>query len=660
MIMTDGNKHSLQLFRYNKTLTIKPTGTQIDGNTHTHTLDAWDTPETANRWSGWTHYVITRKLINGRWQARGYRNGVECYAGSVPASVTLTEGEGFYLSLGGYKERLTYDGSIAGFKAYATALTEEQAKAAYDSTKAGFVEIPQTMGLEAIAPGEGNISSSPGSIEITFDNYIDKATLENVTFTKSNGDPVLGKVFIQTDSEEYTKKVTIRYGRLEEGESYTVHIGEGLESVNHIGYTGQNDFVYNAVSSVIYEEDFSGDEYIVGEAPPADMGIDYISSGSADSSADFKVLETASGDKYVAGVSSAVSKSSQMIYDFDPNLTGGTVAIELGVKGYVPDSDETGSAARDVLRFYRAEDETYKQFGVLGAQVSVSGVRSTPDEDGFNYVKVVLSKDKDGLYNFDFYKDINSDVYTRFNSSTSFATISTSEISKVMLAHVYPEKAEQVGSVGFAITSVKVYYVNVPGVIGGTEGELSKEDDLIEVYFDSAMNRESLENAVYTLVDSSGENSVKVSYFDYDEETYTLYLVLEDYLLPEITYTLSVENALGETGMGLDGWNILSVKLAESLNKPKSALINPLAVGSDEVTAVITLPAGAETVCVLTVYDGEGRIKNAKLETVTDAVSTISLAMTEKLESGDTARLLLWEQTADGYSPITVNAVELK
>lgn len=651
LIMTNGTVHSLQFFREGKKIDLKPEG---------QNLVVVDDLTSSDIWSEWTHYVITRKLVNGKWQAKGYRNGVKCYEGTVAG--TVNEGAGYYLELGGYNKgaNLTYQGSISGFKAYSTALSEEQAKTAYDSTKLGFVEAPQTMGLESITPGAGNISSGPGSIEITFDNYIDKATLGNITFTKSNGDPVSGKVFIQTDGEEYTKKVIIKYGRLEEEESYTVHIGEGLKSVNHIGYTGTNDYVYNTVPSIIYEEDFSGVEYIVDQSPPTDLGIDYISSGTADSAVDFKVLQTASGDKYVAGVSSAVEKSSQMIYDFDPNLTGGPVAIELGVKGYVPDSDAIGTAPREALRFYDADDETYKQFGILDAQVSVGGVTSTPDAEGFNYVKVILSKDENGLFNFDFYNDINSNEYSRFNSATSFSTISTSEISKVMLAHIYPLSDEQVGNVGFAITSVKVYYVDVPGTIGGTSGEISKENDLIEVYFDSAMNEESLENAVYKLTDSSGENSVSLAYFDYDESTYTLFLVLEDYLLPEITYTLSIENAMGESGMELDGENILSIELAESVNKPESAAINPLVAGNSEVSANIALPSGAETVCVLTVYDSNGRIKNAKIETITATANIVTLTVPGNLKSGDKAKLLLWEQTAGGFSPVTINAVELK
>ncbi|MBR5614010.1 MAG: Ig-like domain-containing protein [Clostridia bacterium] len=651
-VMTNGTLHSMQ-FLTNESgagLYVKPNGDQNGKPTYTIT---------GSMGTEWRHYIVTRRYVagEGKWYTAGYCDGVRTFENSFDGAA-ISESGGYYLSLGGNRANSTFEGCIGGMRVYSKALSASEAKAAFDETKYDFMEASQTMGLQSITPAEGDLLCTTGNIEINFDNYIDQSTLEHITFTKENGDAVPGKIIIKA-SDGYTKKVTIRHGLLEVGARYKVTIGSDVKSTNDIAYTGNREIVYTAVPAIIYENDFSGSEYVVNNPPPLNDGITYYSSGTADSAEDFLVLETEDGDKYVAGVSNAVSKSSQMIYNFEPSLSSGYVAIELGVKGYVPDSTATGTAAREVLRFYDGDDTTYKQFGVLSDVVTVDSVKSSPKADGFNYIKVVLSKGSDGNYNFDFYSDQSSDQYTRFSPSTSASVLTADDIGKVLLAHVYPTDESQTGTVGFAITSLKIYYTDGPGVIGGTEGEIAKTTDTVEVYFDSEMDESSLENAVYELKSSSGEETVRAVYSDYNADTFTLTLSLEDYLLPNTAYNLSIKNVLSASGKDFVGENILSVYLEDSANKPESAAISPLVVGGD-VTATVNLPAGAETVCILTVYDSVGRIKNAKMETVSSAANTISLSVDGGVKNGDIAKLLMWEQTSGGYNPVTVDAVTLE
>ena len=114
MIVTNGTKHSLQFYR---------TSTNLIASTGGSGVFVVDALASTDIWSQWTHYVITRKLVNGTWKVQGFRNGVKCYDGT--AGSAIDESTGYYLEIGGYNKNaaVTYQGSIAGFKAYSTALS---------------------------------------------------------------------------------------------------------------------------------------------------------------------------------------------------------------------------------------------------------------------------------------------------------------------------------------------------------------------------------------------------------------------------------------------------------------------------------------------------------------------------------------------------------
>ena len=406
---------------------------------------------------------------------------------------------------------------------------------------------------------------------------------------------------------------------------------------------------------IIFQEDFSGSEYVVGQAPPTNKGLTYWSSGTENDAKDFKVLQTADGDKYVAGVSNTVSKSSQMVYDFDPDISKGPICLELTVKGYEPNSSGEGSGARELLRFY--SNNTYKQFGTLGPAAVLSGTSGTKSADGFYHLKLILSKDASDNYVIDFYNKPGSSSYVRTDSSKYMAMKS---VQKIMLAHIYPQKEAELGTTGFAISEFKAYYIIIPKITGDTTiDDLAEGDNTVDVKFNTAMDVNSLKAGSYILKQQGPENTIPVSFKAYNEGTKTLTLSLDAALLPDATYNLTVKDIASADGWALNAEDAITVARAKSANLPTSATISAPSIDT-EIQANVVLPMGATTSYVFMVFDATGRVKGAKMAEISSGSNTVKVDVASGVASGDKAKLIFWERTGEtGFVPVTMTATEL-
>ncbi len=649
LMITDGATESMQIMLSGTTLNAKVFGKQLGGSRIYDTLSVED----------WSHLAFTRKFADGEWIGEAYINGRSI--GTLNKTGTLAENSSYYLTIGGLGAGLTFKGGISGFKAYDRALNSNEVKELYDASYLTYLECTEEMNLVSVKPSTDTRIPLYGTIELTFDNFVDKETIDNITFTDADGNSLHG-VEIISGEDEYTKKVYVNYSGLENDTDYWINIDTGLAST--MGYYHElSNIKFTSESNVLFEEDFSGEEYVVGAPPPTGKGIEYISDNVAGSNSNFVVLETDDGDKYIAGVATAVKTDSMMMYDIEPDLKKEAIEIELGVKGYVPDNPyDTGSGpARKCLRFYNIAGKYTAEFGDISEKISFGGgvASSTPSEDGFNYIKVVVAPGEDGLYNFDLYTDLGSDEYRRFGSANN---LNYADIGKVMLAHVYPTEESHCGSCGFAITSVKVSRVNVPILMGETNRMEEKGTDSLDLQFSCAMDENSLENAEYVLSDETGDYTVDVKYSFYDEESNTATLELAEYLLPGINYSLSVIGAVSEENRAFVGNDVLTLIQKPRENTPTSASLGALSAGATRVDATIDLPSGEKVACALMLFDADGRLKASKLEEVSSAAGGIALLLEDdKVESGDTAKLIIMDKTdSGGYFPVFALPITMK
>ncbi|MBQ7108776.1 MAG: Ig-like domain-containing protein [Clostridia bacterium] len=405
-------------------------------------------------------------------------------------------------------------------------------------------------------------------------------------------------------------------------------------------------------NKVLIDEDFSGSEYVVGQAPPTNKGLTYWSSGTENDSSDFKVLQTEKGDKYIAGVSNTVSKSSQVVYDFNPDITKGPICLEMTVKGYEPNSTGQGTGARELFRFY--SNNTYKSFGNLTPAAVLSSTSCKISDDGFYHLKLILSKDASDNYLIDIYPTPGSNSFVRVDSTAYMAMKS---VQKIMLAHIYPQKDSELGTTGFAISEFKAYYLDIPELEGDTSiDNLAEGDKTFDAKFSTDMDLTSLKEAEYVLTEQGTEKTVPVSFKAYNGETKTLTIQLDAALLPDATYNLTVNGITSAEGMAFDGENMMTVARAKSANLPTAATIT--SVGATSVSASVTLPGGARTTYVFMVFDATGRVKGAMMGEISSESNTITVAVESGIKTGDTAKLIFWEKTGEtGFVPVTMKPV---
>lgn len=649
LMITDGATESMQIMLSGTTLNAKVFGKQLGGSRIYDTLGVDD----------WSHLVFTRKFADGEWIGAAYINGKSI--GTLKKTGELIENSSYYLTIGGLGAGLTFKGDISGFKAYDRALDSNEVKVLYDEAYITYLDCTEEMNLVSAKPSADTRIPLYGTIELTFDNFVDKDTIDNITFTDSEGKALPG-MEITAGEEEYTKKVYVNYSGLENDKEYWINIDTGLAST--LGYYHElANIKFTSESNVLFEEDFSGEEYEVGTPPPMDKGIVYISDNVTGSNSNFVVLETEDGDKYIAGVSNTVKTDTMMIYDIEPDLKKEAVEIELGVKGYVPNNpyDAGSGPARKCLRFYNIAGKYTAEFGDISQKLSFGGgvASSTPADDGFSYIKVVVAPGDDGLYSFDLYTDTDSDEYRRFGSANN---LTYADIGKVMLAHVYPTEESHCGSCGFAITSVKVSRVNVPILMGETNRVVEKGTDSLDLQFSCAMDENSLENAEYVLSDETGEYTVNVEYSSYDEENNTITLELMEHLLPEINYSLSVIGAVSEENRMFVGNDVLTLIQKPNANVPTNTSIGALSAGATRVDASIDVPSGEKVSCALMLFDAAGRLKASKLEEVSSVTGGIALSLEKHtVESGDTAKLIIMDKTdSGGYFPVFALPITMK
>ena len=314
----------------------------------------------------WTQYVITRSVSDKSTQIRNNNttdigtynytvsvNGIkyDSLSKSFSDQVIVNE-ENFDLFIGANIENagaLTrfFKGQIGDITVYDRILTDDEISSNYSSTKSNFVgatELSDSIELISTTPGSldddnsNEMLSTQGSIELTFNNFVDSSTIGAISFTTENGGRIPGgyKAYVNEDD---MRKVTVKFGLLKEGEIYKLNIRDTLKSVN--GY-----------STKATQRAFA----VVTETPGYSV-----------------LLLNQNGEELTN-----VSESTSIIAQIDIGLYNEIIESYVPIMAVYKDNKLVSSAMGKINK---------KSDGSTAATVSISNIDST---DGINNVRVFL------------------------------------------------------------------------------------------------------------------------------------------------------------------------------------------------------------------------------------------------------------------------------
>lgn len=635
----------------------------------------------------WTHFVITRKWTNfnessrtGNCEYSVYINGVRssepALSGVAENVFFKPEDDGVLCFMGGLSAGSGACGSLATAKVYNKVLTGEEISEKYESEKENYVETAPDLKIESVSKEGGEISDVSDSITIQFNNVLDVETAQQaIRFTKADGTPIKGGAFLSFEPG-YTKSATIHYGKLEDGCSYKLSVGSELMSLN--GFSCEPfEREFTAHSEYIFYEDFMGTEYVVGEHPPTDKGIEYTTPAMTADGSVKEIKDNADnmmvcGDdsfKYVSMSGGGyINANSRIKVPFSTLMTD-TFVADLKVR---PSADEgvDNVAARELMITYSqlniqtnvasmANGYVERSPDAPGKEKFVFSEGST-DENGFYDVRVIYEKGSNGLYTIKL-QNINA---PEDGESVIVPKTSITGISSIQLAHFYPQTAVQSTSVQADVAKIAMYRFTKPEILYTNIETLKREDDEFYIVFSEDMDEASFYENAIVLTDSNGKY-VNVEFSRYDAEERRAYVNLNDYLMYETDYTLSVSGVRTQSGIPADfeeqsyrttvgNISLLSCRFSdESGNKMENLISDESVYFSAEVKN--NTEFSTECRLVLIMYDADGRIiglrQSSSEQSQIDGNTTKTIRV--KAEPGDIAsdgmiRAFGWTEEQNG------------
>lgn len=622
----------------------------------------------------WSHFVFTRVWTKsgdgGKWSGDLYINGVKQSASIRNAdSVGLRADEtDMFLVIG---NRSLYDrsflGDVAKFRVYNSVLSASSIMEKYEAEKMNFVNYPDTLEVETLSVDGDTIDEMEGSINITFNNYLDVSTVaDGISFTKEDGSEIGGGAYISADSD-FTNQVRISFGKLDAGEIYSLNITPKLKSINKKPYSGQESFVYTAEKGYIFYEDFMGEEYTVGENPPTGGVLNYTSSDSDGSAENIMVC----GDEFSRYISmtggGTVNKNSRITLNFGTEISDDAFVMDLKIRPASMGTAPNDNTPRDVLTVKGPSASVRlanMRYGYLeantapGAAASLAGdINFTEtDENGFYDAQIIFEKNGDGNYIMTL-KNANAEN----EGEAVFTTNNIKSIKSIELSHLYPLDDTQATMVSADIAKIAISKLIVPKIIYTNFGELERDDNTVKIVFNDALSSDTVDERTFSIVAPDGEN-VNAEFGGYDEETRTATLILRDYLEPSTEYTLCVREAEAVSGLVMRAAEYPLVSKAAEIQAESVKVYNQNNVkienlnGATEIKASVAVANNGtdDTVCtaVLMMYGDDGRIlgfsKNVEDGTVSgNSDGTVNVKGTLP-EGVKTVKIMAWAEKDNG------------
>lgn len=514
----------------------------------------------------WTYYTFTRAFNKekNKWNFAVYANGVKLSGISQEnISGTRLDEANMQLNIGThFGGNYPINGYLGSFDIYNKVLSQETILQKYNKQRFDYVDAIDSMTLMSLSPSNDNkLNVSDGNIVITFDNYIDKNTVKGINFTYEKGEQVKGGIKVEVNTEN-EKQVFVSFGKLDSNTRYKLSL-ENIKSINGISLANK-EFIYTTGSGDILNEDFSGNDYVVGSAPPVDKGISYTGTGVPGATNGITVSQTPDGDKYLS-ISSGTPNCVSSIYKiFDSKITEGYLIVETKIRPNCTSSTRTPSAVRTAGYFggelsgdtpydiahiswerpYGTNSGTYFNWG--------DPFNETPkDENGFYNIRYILSKDENGYWYVQMY---NLDDLSKTPIIKKYGN-GPSNLGVFLPASIFPQSIDECSYDRIDISEFKIFKGIEPKAMNSNTEQFNPTDDKLKISFNDDMNIPSLSNITVTNVDTGQQEKISVN--NYSENDREVELLLNSLLKYDTEYEISFDNVKSRSG--------LSVKSTENI-----------------------------------------------------------------------------------------------
>lgn len=614
-------------------------GTKADPNTD---ADGWIEHSTDDiyQYAGtWRHYVFTRKWdsVNSKWITKTYVNGV--LASSAEEIGTKLSEDGCKLYLGSNTTSVTglskgLRCSYGAFNVYKKELSAERIAELYNSTKNNYRVPANDMTVETVTPAAGNISTEAGKITIKFSNFIEPSTLSgNIVFTKENGGTVEG--WSASVRDDIFVDITIP--KLQHREKYKVSVKSGLKSLNQIAAT-EREFVFTAQKAgMLIDEDFQGNEFVVGQKSPQISGIKFTSKHVNYSSEYIKVGKTDSGTKYLRLSPVELGKSEAIDLLFS-DFSEGFPVIEFKVRR---GGDESLEPRMGMLN---GVNGTYA--GIVGKEYS----DADKDADGFASYKVIIKKNSAGYYQYEVYYTSNG---VEKMQEVKFDHKMITSISVYNIVQFYQPSGTISPENYIDISYIGHYILNEPKV---TESNLTtfntESDDTVTVTFNDKIKEDSISADTVKLINKETNKVIPWTFVSYNAQTkIATFKVDKAYLEYATEYEIDCFGTQTEDGIK----NATSTKT--TFETPSlDVTLSAISCTYPSFSATVDSTKATEVKFIAVLYDLNSRAVEVKEDTVTltaPGSDTASITMNyPSVKSGYKLKVIAVENDNGNLKPI--------
>lgn len=641
----------------------------------------------------WTHLVFTRKVADvstykqwlGELYINGARAGASSYTTNSLTSSRVAENENAYFMLGNRSSlNNTFVGSIAAFKVYNSVLSAEAISEKYAASKERYAELPQSMTVVSTSVANGaQIDTAPGKISVTFDNYIDEATLKNVKFTKEDGTS-FGATLAEAESD-FSKTAVIRYGRLEEKEKYKLIIPNSVKSKNGVS-AEPAEYTYTAKKTYVVNEDFQN--YAEGAQAPSLTGISYVSAGAANDSSAMSIKDI-NGDKYLAITPTATDTNYRVTYtpsnvwaDNDASklrmADNDVSVIDLKIKSVstpkTAGEESEVSVARNLLTLNGhtpvgvMNDDVPRIYRRASAYVATPAHRNAvteKDENGFYNIRFAIKARTDNgqrLYGYEVVDLISGSTIYNFEPDITFYNNYNSAgkadilryLMNIELAHIYPQATDKY-NVESGFSEIKIYDDRLMEVLD--TGKYSHITKSFTFALSDDINIDTLDN-----ITVSKDGQAVTANPSYNAANRTITLAFDEELVGE--YAVSLEYLSSEnkllcadktiTFTAEKGTYLSSISFTDANGTVLNTLEGATTVKAE---AILCNWGGEEPVAFVAIYDANELVKVKKATISENADGLLVSAQLDgfSLTKDGDAKILVWD-SFQTIMPITAVA----
>lgn len=556
-------------------------------------------------------------------------------------------------------------GSIGDVRLYTSILGRAAVKNIYRKQQKTYMAAPgNRLSFSSVTPMFGSASKPAlidariGTITVQFNNYIEEDTIaDHITLTAADDSELPGGVSAAL-GEDF-KSVVLSFGSLTPETVYKLSIQSGLRAPNGAELQREVTGYYRSDRLAIIDDDFTGDGYVVGQAPPMDRGISYLSTG-VDNNASGVEVKSVNGINYLS-LSSSKLNANSLIYVKFPNPVASDYAAVMEMKvrpASLDASRKNGTAPRDVGRLLESMSNFLPLGSMTGGYVAGGATTlpdSSKDENGFYHVRIVAMYNQEQQSYYAMLYDM-ADLSKKPITFES-PTIHVKTLTGFGVVHIYPyTDIAEAQSDRSEISSLKVYTVPSPALTGDNLRTVTPETDAIRLTVNDDINSATVNTDSVRLRDSQSGALVPCNVGISPENAREIRLDPLQYLEYNHAYEIELSGiksaALGmtmpdtklECVTGMPDVNATGCRITDQNGSPVTGIL-----GATSLTAAVSLENNSGSSSAVSVFavlrDAQGR-KRAGVYTQKDVPpgeDTLSVTLdTVQPEAGDTLYVYVW------------------